>query len=209
VERVDLIQRVELREPLTRGVGEKIGVGLEQLLPHQTGGSTVAPPGAHARGHRLQPDRRTRNFAGALEPRRRCLVIVNRPEVDEPDVVQQLPAIRIVIQSLLEQRHGEIRPARTPGISLAQEDGPHPIRDKELRVERGRDVEQRIEQVIVLLWLAGTAHGAVVDDCANPVDIGCERIEFERHAIEESGRMQPEHRQLGRRFGHEPLADHL
>jgi hypothetical protein len=88
-----------------------------------------------------------------------------------------------------QQRDRLVGAAGTARISLAQENRSEPVGDVEVRIERRRDVEQRIQQVV----LASSGHRslqpgpAVVLNRADPVDVGCQAVEPERQPLHHVG----------------------
>ena len=71
------------------------------------------------------------------------------PVMDEPDVVEVLPLVRLSRDALLEQRDRLIGTAGPAGRRFAQEDRAEPVRDGEVRIERGRQIEQRMQQLVL------------------------------------------------------------
>ena len=70
LQRVDLIERVELRQPQLRGLPQPCVLGLTDLLPHAARGLAIAAAGQHDGRVRLQPPGRAGHIAAALEPLR-------------------------------------------------------------------------------------------------------------------------------------------
>ena len=79
---------------------------------------------------------------------------------------------------------GLVGTRRAVGRVHRQEDRAEPVRDVEVRIERGRQVEQRLEQLEPPVDARRLAVAAVVLDRANPVHVGGQRIERQ----EERGR---------------------
>ena len=50
--------------------------------------------------------------AASLEPRRRALVVLQRPEMDEADVLHVLPLRRLRLEALAQELHGQVRAGR-------------------------------------------------------------------------------------------------
>jgi hypothetical protein len=106
--------------------------------------------------------------------------------MDERDVVVVLPLRRLRRDALPQERNRLVRTPRAPRVGFAQEDRAEPVRDREVRIERRRDVEQRVQQ-LVPPRLVGETIAAVVLQRADPVDIGGQRVEREDHAAEHRG----------------------
>ena len=76
------------------------------------------------------------------------------PVVDEADVVEVLPLLRLRGDALSQQRDRQIRTARAARVAFAQEDRAEAIGDREVRIERGRQIEQRIQQLVLAAAVA-------------------------------------------------------
>ena len=141
-----------------------------------TGRSQLGAPGCSAafRNH-------LRRAAGVPAP----------PVVDEPGVVRVLPLARASPGCLFEQRDRLIGVAGSVGIALREQDRAEPVRDVETRIQRRRDVEQRIQEIVVLVLVLGQLGAAVELDGANPVDIGPQVVEPERQTPHERRRANP------------------
>ena len=118
---------------------------LRQRAPQQPRRLPVAALGQRDGRERLHPPRRAR-YRGALREGVGGLrVVAGPPVVDEADVLEVLPAIGRRRDALLEQAHGEIGPARSTRWRFRQEDGAEAIGDDEARIQRRREVEERIQ----------------------------------------------------------------
>ncbi len=87
------------------------------------------------------------DLGAALERLGGAAVVVDVPVIHEPDVLVVLPLVGHRPQALLEELDGVVGPSGPMRIGLGQEDGAEPIRDVEPRIERGRDVEQRVQEI--------------------------------------------------------------
>ena len=96
-------------------------------------------------------------FGRALEPLRRGPVVAQVPVVDEPEILHVLPLVRLRREPLLQQRDREVGTAGAARIRLAEEDRAEAVGDAEVRIERGRQIEQRVQQRVVLTWLGGAS----------------------------------------------------
>ena len=94
----------------------------------------------------------------------------------ETDRLRELPLLRLSPESFLQQRDRQVRTSAPPWERLGQEDGPEVIRDIETRIERGREVEERIQQLVLFAWIRRQLRAAVVLHRSNPVDVGQQRI---------------------------------
>src|SRR5215813_1961785 len=95
------------------------------------------------------------------------------PVVDETQILHVLPLVRLRRQALPQERDGEIRATRTVGERFAQEDRAEPVRNAEIRIERRREVEQRVQQRVragVLGWRETLL--AEVLERPDPVEVG-------------------------------------
>ena len=138
-----------------RGVAQPGLFGLRQLLPQRARRVAVSAFRQRHRGERPQPGRRARQLRGRLKRRRRGLVVAQVPVVDEPEVHHVLPLGRLRGDSFLQQRDGEIGPAGPARIRLAEVDGAEPVGDAEVRIQRGRQIEQRVQQRVGALTCSG------------------------------------------------------
>ena len=126
-------------------------------------------------GKRLEEPRGSGHLAALLEPRGGGLVIVPRPEMRRsrhPACTATSSATR---QALLEQRNrlvGLTGPAR---LRFGQEDRAKPIGDIEVRIQRRREIEKRVEKLEMTIALGELARAAEVLKRANPVDVGEQR----------------------------------
>ncbi len=121
-------------------------------------------------------------------------VVPRPPVVHEPDVLVVLPAIRVVLHALLEQRDGLIGAAGTAGRLLGQEDRAEPVRDVEARIERGGQVEKRVQVLEPLGSVVPQPRRAEVLERAHPVQVGRQRVEAEDRAACDGRRLQVQHR---------------
>ena len=115
---VDGVERVELREPKRGVVPQPVVVGrLAAATARAAANCARSPPWASVtaasdRSHHG----RARDLGGLLEPRRGRAVVAEPPVVDEPDVLQVVPAGRVGPEPLLEKRDRLVRAARArPG----------------------------------------------------------------------------------------------
>ena len=124
----------------------------------------VSPPvGQRVRRQRPQPDvgpfaflLRARGLRGALEPLG-GLCVVAVAVVDEADVVRILPAIRAA--RAIPFSSSRIARSDRPGsarLLLREEERAEPVGDVEVRIERRRQIEQRIQQLVRLVGTAPT-----------------------------------------------------
>ena len=112
------------------------------------------------------------------------------PVVNEPDVLHVIPSVRLLAKPLFEERNRQIGTARPARIRLGEKNCAKPVRDVESRVERGRQIEQRIQQIVSAAavlnirrrWAddgtVGTEHAlgaTVILNRANPVQVRCQR----------------------------------
>ena len=74
----------------------------------------------------------------------------------------------------------KIGPAGTVGGWLGEEEGAKPIGDREPRIERGDQFEQRVQQVVVLIGRSRQPLPPEIHHGANPVEIGEQAVEPER-----------------------------
>src|SRR6185295_7830318 len=77
------------------------------------------------------------------------------PVVNEADVLHVLPLIGSDGQTLFEQGDCQIGPPWATRIRLRQKHRPEAVRDIETWVERGRQVEEWIQQPVVLIRRRG------------------------------------------------------
>ncbi len=128
----------------------------------------------------------------------------------EADGLGVLPPLGLRTQCFLEERDGEIGTARAARRRFGQEDRPEQIRHTKVRVERGGEIEQRVQQVVSGAGIGREPRAAVVLHGANPVEIGEERVVREREPLH---RLRGSHVQqtVGSRGerGPTPLADRL
>ena len=184
-ELVDLVERVQLHKRAFRTAPEPGFFRLRNLLPEKARRGPILAADEHRCGERLQPVGGVRLRGRALEPERRRLVVAQAPVIDEADVVVILPFVRHRHDRLTQQRHGLIRAPGSAGIRLAQENCAEPVRDIEVGVEGGRDVEQRVEQLVLgRRFRTRQPVAPVVLNRADPVDVSGQRIEGERHPRE-------------------------
>src|SRR5947208_2678551 len=100
--------------------------------------------------------------------------------MDESDVVQELPLVRLGGSPLLEQRDGLVGAAGPAGRLLAEEDGAEAVCDGEVRIEGGGQIEERLQQLIASAAVAREAIAAVMLDRADPIHVGGDGAELER-----------------------------
>ena len=96
--------------------------------------------------------------------------------------------------ALLEQADGEIGAAGSARGRLRQEDGAETVGDDEARIQRRREVQERIE--VLERPRPGRAQPgrAEVLDGAHPVEVRGEHVERQRDAPGHGRRLQVEHR---------------
>ena len=85
--------------------------------------------------------------------------------------------------ALLEERDRLVRTAWPAGRRFAQEDRAEPVGDREERIQRRRQIEQRLKQLVLPAPIASEPIAAVVLNGPNPVDVRGQRVELERHAL--------------------------
>ena len=203
-ELIDLVQRTKLRQRLLGAATQPLLFRGGEALPELAGRCPVGSLRQHRGGNRLQPVRRRRQRRTAPQPCGGGLRIPVRPVMDEADVVVELPLRWLRRQPLPQQRLGEIGTPRTTRLRLTEEDGAEAIRDVEIRVQRRRQVEQRVKDPVVPI--AGGARqplAAIVLDAADPVEIGRERVETQDEPLHRFRRSQVEHTFRDRRFAAE------
>ena len=114
------------------------------------------------------------------------------PVVDERDVVEVLPLLRLSRDALLEQRDRLIGTAGPAGRRLAEEDRAKAVGD----VKNGSSVVVRSSSGCSSSYCRrpsrDEAVAAVVLDGADPVDVGGQRVELERHALHGGARTRVE-----------------
>ena len=91
--------------------------------------------------------------------------------------------LRLGGNPLLEEGDRLIGAAGAARGRLAQEDGAEAIGDGEEGIQSGREIEQRLEELVLAATAAREAIAAVVLDGPDPVDVGRKRVELERHAL--------------------------
>ena len=111
--------------------------------------------------------------------------------MDKTDVLHVLPLIGPFAQSLFKERNRQVGPTRSAGVRLGQENGAEPVGDIESRIQRRRQIEKRIQEIVSvagrcdirlccsarLLFARDRPLGAaVVLDRANPVHVGRQRL---------------------------------
>ena len=89
--------------------------------------------------------------AAAALNQRRPLVCPAAASNDEGDVVVILPLRRLRLDALLQQRDRLIGAPRSARIRFAQKDRAESVGNREVRIERRRQVEQRIELLVAAL----------------------------------------------------------
>ena len=89
--------------------------------------------------------------------------------------------VRLRGQPLLQQRDRQVGPAGPARIRLAEEDRAEPVGDAEVRIQRRRQIEQRIQQRVGADVL-GRRQALLAEmlQRADPVDVGGERVVVER-----------------------------
>jgi hypothetical protein len=139
--------------------------------------------GAGQYRQRPQPRRRAGQLRGALKRRRRRLVIVKVPVIDEAQIHHVLPAARLRSQTLLEKGDREVGAARPARKRLPEEDRAEPVRNAEVRIQIRRQVEQRIQQRVRARVSGGRETLlAEVLQRADPVRVRGDPVVVEDHA---------------------------
>src|SRR6266568_3704684 len=143
---IDGVHRVELRQPEPRRVAEPRLLRLHELLKQLAGRAAVPAFRQRDRGQRTQPRWSAGHLGGLLEARGRRLEVTHVPVIHKSEVLHVLPLAGLRRQSFPEQRGGEIGTARAVRILFAQKNRAEPVRNAEIRIERRRQIEERIEQ---------------------------------------------------------------
>ena len=131
----------------------------DKRAPQQPRRLPVAALGQRHGRQRLHPPRRARYRGPLREGGGGLRIVAGPPVVDEADVLEVLPAIGSRGNALLEQAHGEIGSARSARWRFRQEDRAEAVRDDEARIQRRREVEERI-QVLERPWPGRSAAGS-------------------------------------------------
>src|SRR5205085_9468069 len=92
--------------------------------------------------------------------------VVQPPVVDETDVFSELPLAWLCAQPLLQQGDGQVGTAGAARIVLREKNRAEAVGDVETRIQRRGQVEQRIQEIVLLLAVR-QPHPAVVLDRAN------------------------------------------
>ncbi len=201
---IDLVERPQLRQTPVGLLFQPVVLGrLTNGRPHLARGSPIAPLRQRRRRQRLQPPRRAGHLAALFERGCRGAVVVREPVMHEADVQQVFPFVGPLAQTLLEQRDRQIRPAGTAWIRLGEEDRAEPVGDVEQRIQRGGEIEQRIQQRIAGGGIRGQRRRRrqlrrrgcqpafdppIVLKRADPIDVGRQRRERQRHPPHRRGR---------------------
>src|SRR4051812_30447652 len=102
--------------------------------------------------------------------------------MNESEVKIEMPVVWNLPYATLHQLGGEVGAASTLRRLLRQENGTEPICGLEFRIERDRDVEQRIEKVIFF-----RGHNVVTAKVLNgsgPIDVGKQPVVAQAHALQ-------------------------
>ncbi len=101
----------------------------------------------------------------------------------ERQVVVVLPFGRLGLQALRQKRFGLIGTSWSAWKRLAQKNGAEPIGNREVRVERGREIEERIQQCVVPRPVLDEPLTAVDLKRPDPIHVGRQRVELHDHPI--------------------------
>ena len=82
-----------------------------------------------------------------------------------------------------EQRNRLVGPSRPVGRLDREQDRAVPVGDVEMRIEGGRQIEQRVQQLEPACGPRRSAIGAEVLDRPDPIQVGGERVEAERQPL--------------------------
>ena len=147
LQRVNHVERLQLDQAALRILAQPVRFRrLQNRGPHRARRSAISALSQGRGRQRSKPPGRARDVGRFLEPLGGGEKVVTKPVVDEPDVLQVLPLVGPLAQSLFQQRNRQIGTVRPARIRLGQEDGPESVGDVEPRIERRRDVQQRIQQ---------------------------------------------------------------
>ena len=112
--------------------------------------------------------------------------------MNKADVLHVVPSVGLLAQSLFEQRDCQIRTAGPARIGLGEKNRAEPVRDVEPRIERRRQVQKRVQEIVsaakgwnirarigpggVRLGFDHTLRAAVILDRADPIEVGRESL---------------------------------
>ena len=146
------VERVQLQQAAVRLATQPLVVGgLAELAPQQAGRLPIPSLGEHRRHERLQPPRRAGDLAGLLEPpggRRGSRAATSSGRSRCP---AGTPSCRVGRRSPSRAaRSPDPAGPRRPGSGSARKMAPNRYAMLKLGIERGREVEQRLEQMVPL-----------------------------------------------------------
>ncbi len=106
--------------------------------------------------------------------------------------MEVFPPARVTLDPALQQLHGEVRAPRTRGIPFGEEDCSETVRDPEVWIQHRHEVQQRVQRVEASGRTLRTQFPSVVDDGADPVDVGRDVVVAEHQALEQRAGLDPQ-----------------
>ena len=143
---------------------------LVHLPPHRPGRLSLPALAEDGRGGALQPVSGSRDPAGLQQDLGRLLRVVQEEEMEEAELVPQLPVLRVLLGAPLQDRDGLARASGAHRRGLGQEDRAIAVGDLQPGIQRGGDVDEGIEQGDVLVFCED-APAAEVLHGAHPVEV--------------------------------------
>ena len=186
---------------MLRRVAQPRFVGLRDVQPQLPRRGALPPFRQRDGGERAQPVRRARLLGRALKPVRGGFVVLQVPVIHEPEILHELPFVRLRREPFLQQRDREIGAPGAARRRLAEKDRAEPVRDAEVRIERRRQIQQRVEErVRAHVRRRRQPLAPEVLQRADPVDVRDDAFVGERQPPHRRGRAHVQHRlDVGRR----------